>query len=144
MDRREMLAATATLAAAVVATQASAQEEHHHHHTGHPYQGVIEAAAHCLMAGQACEEHCIELLGKGEKEMAACLGTVAEALAVCEALQRLASQKSKYLGRSAALALDVCKNCEDECRKHEKKHETCKACADACAACATECKRLAA
>lgn len=36
-----------------------------------------------------------------------------------------------------------CKDCEDECRKHEKKHMTCKECADACAKCLAECKKIA-
>lgn len=96
------------------------------------------------MAGQACLAHCIELLGKGEKEMAACAASVNELLAVCHSLQQLASARSKNLGKMAALAYEVCKQCEDECRKHEKKHKPCKDCAEACAACARECKALSA
>ena len=67
MDRREMLAAAGSLAALAAVSSAFAEEDHsHHHHTGHPHQGLIESSAHCLMAGQACLAHCIELLGKGE------------------------------------------------------------------------------
>ena len=44
----------------------------------------------------------------------------------------------------AAVVMDMCKACEDECRKHEKKHKSCKDCADSCAACYTECKKVAA
>jgi Cys-rich four helix bundle protein (predicted Tat secretion target) len=143
MDRREMLLAAGTLAAAA-ATARAADDHSHHHHTGHPNQGLIESSAHCLMAGQACLQHCFDLLGKGEKEMAACAATVTETLAVCEALQKLASQKSKNLGAMAKVALDVCKQCEDECRKHEKKHQTCKDCADACAECIKMCRKYAA
>ena len=145
MDRREMLAAVGTLAAAAISAQALATEDHsHHHQTGHPNQGLIESAAHCLMAGQACQQHCIELLGQGEKEMAPCAASVAEMLATCQALQALASQKSKNLPKMAKVALDVCKQCEDECRKHEKKHQTCRDCAEACAACAKECQKYTA
>ena len=144
MDRREMLTAAAGIAVATMSAQTFADEHDHHHHTGHPYQGLIEATAHCLMAGQACQQHCIELLGQGDKEMAACLTTVTDMLATCQALQKLASQKSKHVGKMAGIALDVCKQCEEECRKHEKKHETCRACAEACAACAKECQKIAA
>ena len=94
MDRREMLAAAGTLAVAAMSASALAADDHdHHHHTGHPYQGLIESSAHCLMAGQACQQHCIELLGQGDKEMAACAASVSEMLATCQALQALASQK---------------------------------------------------
>lgn len=144
MDRREMLAAAGSLAALAAASSAFAEDHSHHHHTGHPHQGLIESSAHCLMAGQACLAHCIELLGKGEKEMASCAASVNELLAVCSALQQLASYRSKNLAKIAALALDVCKQCEEECRKHEKKHRTCKDCADACADCARACKAVAA
>jgi hypothetical protein len=81
MDRREMLIAAGSIAAAAITTQAFAAEDHsHHHHTGHPNQGLIESAAHCLMAGQACQQHCIELLGTGDKEMAPCAASVTEML----------------------------------------------------------------
>ncbi|MBI4985414.1 MAG: Csp1 family four helix bundle copper storage protein [Rhodocyclales bacterium] len=144
MDRREMLAAAGSLAVAAVSASALAAEHDHHHHTGHPHQGLIESAAHCLMAGQACQAHCLELLGQGDKEMAACAASVNELLATCHALQQLASQKSKHLGKMAKVALDVCKQCEEQCRKHEKKHQTCRDCAEACAACAKECQKFAA
>lgn len=143
MDRREMLTAAGTLAVAAMSAQALAADHDHHHHTGHPNQGLIESTAHCLMAGQACQQHCIELLGQGDKEIAACAASVTEMMAVCQALQQLASAKSKHVGKQAKVALDLCKQCEDECRKHEKKHQTCRDCAEACAACAKECQKLA-
>jgi Cys-rich four helix bundle protein (predicted Tat secretion target) len=128
----------------VISANALAEEDHsHHHHTGHPNQGLIESSAHCLMAGQACQQHCIELLGKGEKEMAPCMASTMEMLAACQALQQLASHKSKHLGKMARLTLDICLQCEEECRKHEKKHQVCRDCAEACAACAKECKKFA-
>jgi hypothetical protein len=45
---------------------------------------------------------------------------------------------------TAPVALDVCRSCEKECRKHEKEHEQCKNCAEACGACLKECLRFAA
>lgn len=140
MDRREMLAAA--LASAAIAAPSRA-EEHHHHGASHPNQDVIDASGHCLAVGQACHQHCLELLAQGNREMAACAASVTEMLAACQALQQLASHKSKHLGKMARVALDVCKQCEDECRKHEKKHQACKDCAEACAACAKECQKLA-
>ena len=80
----------------------------------------------------------------GDKEMAACAKSVNEMLAVCAALQRLATTDSRFLPKYATLAGEVCEACEKECRKHETKHAECKACADSCAVCLKECKKIAA
>ena len=108
--------------------------------------GVVALAA---MAGAASADHdehahCLVLLGKGDKEMAACAQSVNQLLAVCAALQKLAGQDSRYTPGFARLAAEVCADCEKECRKHENKHAECKACADSCAACVLECRTLAA
>ena len=62
----------------------------------------------------------------------------------CEAaaLQQLAAGESKYLPQLARVAMDACKQCEDECKKTDK-HPECKACGEACAACYKECKAIA-
>ncbi len=125
---------------------ASADAHHHHHHAASatPAKAVIAAATDCLVKGEACLAHCLVLLGEGDKDMAACARSVSQMLPVCTALQKLAIQDSKYLKSYAALAAQVCEDCEKECRKHEKKHDECKACAESCAACLKECKALAA
>ena len=56
--------------------------------------------------------------------------TVAIMLPICATLARIAAMDAKRLKENAA----VCKDCEDECRKHEKQHAECKACAESCAA----------
>lgn len=147
MDRREWLlaAGAATLAAASGAAGAADEHEHmHHHHGAAPNHGLIDATAECTKVGQACLAHCLVLLGQGETEMAPCAQSVSQMLAVCGALQQLAAQQSKQLPRLAALAADLCKDCEAECRKHEQKHAECKACAEACSACQKECRAIAA
>ena len=76
--------------------------------------------------------------------MAVCAKMVTEAIAVCNALVTVAAVESKNLPALAKAAMAFCKDCEDECRKHEKTHTTCKECADACAKCLIECKKLVA
>jgi Cys-rich four helix bundle protein (predicted Tat secretion target) len=147
MNRRELLVGGIALAgAAMVGNARAATHEHDHgHHHGAMASGALTAAiSDCIQKGEVCLNHCIDLLGQGEKEMAACARTVNEMLAVCGALQQLANQNSKQLARMAAIAMDVCKQCEDECKKHATKHEACKACGDSCAACYAECKKIAA
>lgn len=149
MDRREALTtlAAATLAA-VGSTAAQAADghdhAHHHHPAGLKYQALVDSAQSCLSSGEACLAHCFELLGNGEKEMAACARSVNQMLAMVETLRKLAVVDSKFLPRYAKLCGEMCQDCEKECRKHEKKHAECKACADSCAACLKECNKLSA
>lgn len=149
MDRRKALAGMGALTLAALADSAMAQEhqhehEHHHMQQAAKYQALIDAAADCVQKGQACNAHCNMLLGQGEKEMAACQASVNQTIAICSALQQLANLNSNHLTKLAAVAMDICKDCEDECRKHEKKHLACKECGDACAACYKQCQALSA
>jgi len=141
-----MLKSAGIAALAAVATRAGAAEDHSHHHhaPSSKFSALGEAASDCVMKGQACLSHCLALLAEGDKEIAACAKSVNQMLAVCAALQGLAQQSSKYTAGFAKAAIDVCKDCEDECRKHEKKHAECKACAESCAACLKQCKALSA
>ena len=112
-----------------------------HHHDA-PYAALALAASDCVQTGQACLSHCLVLLGEGDKAMVGCAQSVNQMLALCTALQQLANQNAKQLSRVAAIAMDVCQQCEDECKKHADKHEVCKACGVSCAACYKACKKL--
>jgi Cys-rich four helix bundle protein (predicted Tat secretion target) len=142
MDRRTLLLSGVALAGAAMVGSASAMDHVHHHHDAPANAGLAVAAADCVQKGQVCLNHCLELLGQGEKDMAACAKTVNQMLALCGALQQLANQSSTQLAKLAAIALDACQQCQDECKKHADKHEACKACGESCAACAKECKKL--
>ena len=151
MDRRTLLqsAAMSALAgmsgaalAAPAPAAAPAMHDHHQHHAaGGKFQAIAASAGHCLSTGESCLAHCLVLLGQGDKQMAACAQSVSELMVVCSALQKLALQDSKRTAAMAKLALEVCQDCEKQCRKHEK-HSQCKDCADACADCAKQCKAL--
>jgi len=150
MQRREMLKAVAgTVAVAMTASVMAASETHEHHHehsasADNDFAGLIDTSTDCLKTGEACLAHCITLLGQGDKEMAGCAQSVSELLATCDALMKLASQKSRFTPAMAKVTADVCASCEKQCRKYEKQHDECKACADACAACLKACNAMAA
>ena len=145
MNRREILLGAGGIALATIASQTLAgSDEHEHHHAASGNQKLLETTGNCIIKGQLCVNHCLTLLGEGDKTLAACAKSVHQMLAVCAALQQLASYESKHLGEMAKLAMATCQECEDECRKHADKHASCKACADACADCHKECKALAA
>ncbi len=144
MDRREMLLGAGAIALAA-ATQTAFAEDHAHHHGGGAAknQKLMDASTACVQKGQACLHHTLYLLGQGDKEMGACAISVNQMMAACAALEQLARYESKHLAKQAKVAMEICRDCEAECRKHAKKHNECKNCADACAACMNECKTLA-
>ncbi len=74
--------------------------------------------------------------------MASCAQNVNQMLTLCGALQPLANQNSKQLPKLAALAMDACNLCAEECKKHDK-HAQYKARGESRAACAKECIKLA-
>lgn len=147
MDRRNFLTSAGAFAGSTIllgsASRAEAAEDHSHHHHAAAYPAIATAAAECVKTGQVCIDHCLTLLGQGDKALAACARSVQQTMAICSALQQLAVENSAYLPGLAKVALQACKDCEKECRKHEAKHSQCKDCAEACAACAKECKALA-
>lgn len=146
MNRRELLLGAAAMAAAATTGRVFAAEPDahaHHHNMSTRNTGLIEAASDCVLKAQICLQHCLVLLGQGDKTMAACAKSASQVEAVCGALQKLAAAEAKNLPQMAKVAMDVCKECEEECKKTEK-HPECKACMEACAACYKECKKIAA
>ena len=152
MDRREMLKGTIgglMLAAAgnsvFAAEHAGHSADHQHMHgmSMNQHQSLIDAAADCMKKGQACLSHGIHLWSGGEnKGMAICAMRVNEMIAACAALEQLASYDSAHLVKMARVVMDVCQDCEKECRKFEKEHVQCKQAADSCDACFKECKKI--
>ena len=156
MDRREMLKVALKGAAggmmlasagnAVFAAEDHAGHEHMHdmHGSGNKNQSLIDAASDSVKKGQACLKHCIESLSQGDKELGKCAMVVNDMMAACVAIEQLANYNSPHVPKMAKVAMDVCQDCEKECRKFEKKHEVCKVSADSFAACFNECKKIAA
>jgi Cys-rich four helix bundle protein (predicted Tat secretion target) len=138
MNRRQVLGGVGFLAAAA----ATVEQGRSQNSPGVANKPLAGSASDCVNKGEVCLSHCVEMLSTGDKSMAGCARSVNELLAVCGALLSLAAQGAPSLSKLASVALDVCKRCEAECRKHG--HIPCKDCAAACASCATECKKIAA
>lgn len=147
MNRRELILGAAALAATASSGRVfAAQHDHDHEHmhaVASSHDKLIAAAADCTVKANLCLQHCIVLMGQGDKEMAACARTSSQAAAICTALQQLAASNAKQLPKLARVAMDICKECEEECKKTEK-HPECKACKEACIACYNACKEIAA
>lgn len=104
---------------------------------------VLAAAIDCTAKGEACIAHCLGMFTMGDTSMAGCAKTVHEMKAVMEGLAAASASGSKHLAALAKVAMEFCKDCEAECRKHADKHAVCKDCADACARTVAACQKLA-
>jgi Cys-rich four helix bundle protein (predicted Tat secretion target) len=148
MDRREFMTTTAAAAGAVLMAAGGANAEGGAPGAAHGPAGdfppLALSSGHCVATGQACLAHCMMLFESGDTTLAGCARSVNELIVACGALQALAIDKSAQLPAFAKAVGAVCEACEKECRKHEAKHEVCKACAESCKACAAECKKIAA
>jgi len=94
----------------------------------------LQALNGCIGAGQACLQHCLQLLGTGDTSLAKCAEAVNLMLTMTKAAGTFVVTDSRYRAQIIQLTTSVCEDCERECRKHEKEHAVCKACADVCAA----------
>jgi len=139
--RRNILIGAAAVATTLASGSAFSATEHHHKKNSNT--GLIDSAFGCVKAGQACNDHCIELVKSGDTSIADCMDSVSEMLATCTALTQMASYRSLHLPAFAKVCISVCEDCEKECRKHEKKHAECKACAESCRDCIKACKKVA-
>lgn len=144
--RRDLLQGVAALTAslAVGSVLASDDNQHASHHRVKEANSLVQAALDCEKTGQACIEHCINLFKQGDTSTATCMEAATEMLAMCTALSQMASYHSVHLPAIAKVCAAVCKDCEQECRKHEDKHAACKACAESCFHCNAECEKIAA
>jgi Cys-rich four helix bundle protein (predicted Tat secretion target) len=148
-SRRNILLGAAAVAATLATDSAFSATEHDHSEHNHNMMmnsntEIIDAALNCVKTGQACNDHCIELVKSGDTSIAGCMDALTESLAMCAALSQMASAQSSHLPALAKVCISVCEDCEKECRKHEKKHAVCKACADSCNDCIQACKKIAA
>ena len=141
ITRRDLMVAGA---AAVAAHAAAARGADAPAPAAGPAQVFARAAAECVRTGEACLQHCLTLLSKGDTSLADCAQMVNQMLAVCRAVGPIADANGKYLRQTAQLCRDVCTDCERACRVHAEHHAICKECADDCVALVAAAKPLAA
>lgn len=135
MPRRALLAAASGLVVAAAATTVSglaSPAAAAPAPANAPHADLVRIALECSGTGELCLQHCYEEFAKGQTMLAQCAARVSEMIPVCEALASLAALQSTHLKAYAKVCTDVCKACEEECRKHEAHAEICKQCADSC------------
>lgn len=145
ISRRSVIAGSLIVGAALAGatgTTAEGEHDHMHHDLGPRHKALIDGALRCVGTGAICQEHCMTLLGTGDTSLKDCIRSVATMMPMCEALAKLGALDAPRLKELARVCIDVCDDCEKECRKHEDHHASCRACADSCSACVKECKTL--
>jgi Cys-rich four helix bundle protein (predicted Tat secretion target) len=130
ITRRDLMVAGATVMAHATLAQAADAPAA----AGGTAQTLTAAAAQCVRSGEACMQHCLDELAKGDKSLAECAQMVNQMLAVCRAIGPIVDARGKYVKPMAQICADVCTDCEAACRKHASHHAICAECADACAA----------
>jgi Cys-rich four helix bundle protein (predicted Tat secretion target) len=156
MNRRDMLVSTGSMvvsaslgalacgggtAVAQNTPKTSGAPPHAHVHGGGD-PALAEAAYACLGKGQTCLAHCIGMLAAGDTTMSGCAPAVHDMHAVMTGLGAAAASGSRHLKDLARVAMEFCKDCEAECRKHADKHPVCKDCAEACARTIAACQKV--
>ena len=145
MNRRDAFLGAGASVLATLSATAVAQEmahDHSHMHGERKYQTLLNATSDCVVNGQVCLAHCLVLLGEGDNSLAGCSKAVSQMLALCAALQNLASQESALVPDLAKVALQGCQRCANECRKHADQHAECRACMDSCNNCIKQCEAV--
>lgn len=143
MNRRELLlgasalAFTATTSGTAFAAGGHKHDEHHHEGAG----DLLKALAHCDVEAKLCSAHLYDVIKEGDNSVVDCQKALISMMDVCRATGTLATTDSSAFKAILGVAISTLKECENECRKHEKKHEICKTTADSCVECVKACKK---
>ena len=133
ISRRDMLLGMGAAATMAYAGSAVAKASHDHDHSKHATQltDLMDAVNACTDKGRRCISHCMVSFTEGDTELAQCASKVHEMMAVCGGFAYLVASNSSYIKDYAQVCEKVCKDCAEECKKHDK-HIECDACARAC------------
>jgi hypothetical protein len=95
---------------------------------------LSECASTCHHCSIAClEETQVHMLVN-------CIRLDMDCAQICEVAAAFISRSSKHAKHILKECLEICIQCENECRKHEHM-EHCKRCADSCHKCADACRK---
>ncbi len=116
--------------------------------TGIVDAGVLAAAIDALSdCAQACTADVdADLSEQNVTEMVTCVRLCLDCADICTATIGVASRQASYdadVTRPLLQAcIAICKSCGDECERHARHHEHCRACEQACRRCEQACREL--
>ena len=106
-----------------------------HHHSGHKHGALIQQLLACATACENCAASCLD--EKDVTAIAHCIELDRDCADVCFLAAQLLTRDSEFAHEFLAVCEKVCRQCAEECGKHQ--HEHCKRCAEECRKCADAC-----
>lgn len=106
------------------------QHDHAKHATANPQ--LLDALATCITRSEQCIWHCLVTFQEGDNTLAVCAQKVHETIAICTAMATVVASNSSYARDLARVCMAACQDCSDECEKHAKTHQECRACMESC------------
>jgi hypothetical protein len=102
----------------------------------------VELCFDCAQTCATCAEDC--LAEDGVIELRRCIRLNLDCATVCAATGALASRgagaEEAVLRPMLQACSEICRICEEECRRHADRHEHCRVCADLCKDCEDACR----
>lgn len=100
-----------------------------------------------IKALQKCARECINCATKcldedNLQKMVPCIRTDHECAEICSATAKVLAMNGSKAASMVKTCESICRECAEECDKHE--HQHCKDCAKACRECAEACTKFAA
>lgn len=100
------------------------------------HKEFIQKLADCAAACRYCADQCLN--SDNIAKMVDCIRTDHDCADSCLQAINFVSRQSKHAKEAVVFCRSLCKECWDECAKHEMDH--CQACAKACRACEEACE----
>ena len=97
---------------------------------------LIEALNNCITHCNYCAGACLR--EDDVNMMVECIRLDIACAEVCSTTVKLLAMESPFATEMVAKCMEICKQCADECGKHE--HQHCKECSEACRKCAAACE----
>jgi len=104
------------------------------------YKDCIKACLKCAMACEVCAAACLR--EEKVQMMTRCIELDRDCADICRLAATLMARQSDYVKEFCRLCAKVCRDCAEECGRHQVEH--CQRCAEMCCACAEECEKMAA
>jgi hypothetical protein len=106
----------------------------------HEWKSCIDACLNCAAICNHCAASCTK--ENDVNMMAKCIELDMQCATICYTAAQLMSLGSEYAKNLCSICAEICRQCGEECSKHDNEH--CKECASICISCAKECKNMAA
>lgn len=94
----------------------------------------------CITACETCATMCLQ--EDNVKMMARCIQTDRDCADICTLTAKYVARESEFTSDVLNLCINICKECYEECKKHE--HDHCQKCAEKCKECYEACEEYAA